>query len=149
MKAFCGGAGSGSVSVSPGQEIDITGVPGYTGLTVTGTVKVTKNTVDFNTGKGWYVDFPDTGERVITNPSLAAGVLAVTANIPDGTDECLPGGHSWLYAFDYRTRLGPFLFADTRLLTAGPRAVAAASFSWSWCSRTRARSSLARSVAVV
>ena len=30
------------------------------------------------------------------------------------------------YAFDQRTRLGPFLFADTRLLTAGPRAVAAA-----------------------
>src|SRR5437660_7417409 len=29
------------------------------------------------------------------------------------------------YAFDYRTRLGPFLYADTRLLTAGPRAVAA------------------------
>lgn len=30
------------------------------------------------------------------------------------------------YAFDFRTRLGPFLFADTRLLTAGPRAIAAA-----------------------
>ncbi len=30
------------------------------------------------------------------------------------------------YAFDRRTRLGPFLFADMRLLTAGPRAVAAA-----------------------
>ena len=30
------------------------------------------------------------------------------------------------YAFDCRTRLGPFLFADMRLLTAGPRAVAAA-----------------------
>jgi radical SAM superfamily enzyme YgiQ (UPF0313 family) len=30
------------------------------------------------------------------------------------------------YAFDYRTRLGPFLFADMRLLTAGPRAVAGA-----------------------
>ena len=30
------------------------------------------------------------------------------------------------YAFDWRTRLGPFLFADTRLLTAGPRAVAGA-----------------------
>jgi radical SAM superfamily enzyme YgiQ (UPF0313 family) len=30
------------------------------------------------------------------------------------------------YAFDYRTRLGPFLFADMRLLTAGPRAIAAA-----------------------
>src|SRR5437899_8623680 len=30
------------------------------------------------------------------------------------------------YAFDLRTRLGPFLFADTRLLTAGPRAIASA-----------------------
>src|ERR1700687_3837386 len=30
------------------------------------------------------------------------------------------------YAFDLRTRLGPFLFADTRLLTAGPRAIAGA-----------------------
>lgn len=30
------------------------------------------------------------------------------------------------YAFDHRTRLGPFLFADMRLLTAGPRAVASA-----------------------
>src|SRR5262245_16836023 len=30
------------------------------------------------------------------------------------------------YAFDFRTRLGPFLFADMRVLTAGPRAVAAA-----------------------
>ncbi len=27
------------------------------------------------------------------------------------------------YAFDMRTRLGPFLFADMRLLTAGPRAI--------------------------
>jgi radical SAM superfamily enzyme YgiQ (UPF0313 family) len=30
------------------------------------------------------------------------------------------------YAFDHRTRLGPFLFADMWLLTAGPRAIAAA-----------------------
>jgi radical SAM superfamily enzyme YgiQ (UPF0313 family) len=30
------------------------------------------------------------------------------------------------YAFDYRTRLGPYLFADMSLLTAGPRAIAAA-----------------------
>src|SRR5262245_50371292 len=29
------------------------------------------------------------------------------------------------YSFDHRTRLGPFLCADMRLLTAGPRAVAA------------------------
>jgi radical SAM superfamily enzyme YgiQ (UPF0313 family) len=30
------------------------------------------------------------------------------------------------YAFDHRTRLGPFLFADTSIITAGPRAVGAA-----------------------
>jgi radical SAM superfamily enzyme YgiQ (UPF0313 family) len=30
------------------------------------------------------------------------------------------------YAFDYRTRLGPFLFIDKKLLTAGPRAIASA-----------------------
>lgn len=30
------------------------------------------------------------------------------------------------YAFDYRTRVGPYLFADKMLITAGPRAVASA-----------------------
>src|SRR5262249_48286441 len=40
------------------------------------------------------------------------------------------------YAFDFRTRLGPFLFADMRLLTAGPRAVAAA-LSHAGFSKTR------------
>jgi radical SAM superfamily enzyme YgiQ (UPF0313 family) len=33
------------------------------------------------------------------------------------------------YAFDDRTRLGPFLYADMRLLTAGPRAIAGALYS--------------------
>jgi radical SAM superfamily enzyme YgiQ (UPF0313 family) len=33
------------------------------------------------------------------------------------------------YAFDWRTRLGPYLFADMRLLTAGPRAVGGALYN--------------------
>jgi len=33
------------------------------------------------------------------------------------------------YAFDWRTRLGPYLFADMHMLTAGPRAVAGALYS--------------------
>src|SRR6516164_8940456 len=33
------------------------------------------------------------------------------------------------YAFDMRTRLGPFLYADVRLLTSGPRAVGGALYS--------------------
>jgi type IV pilus assembly protein PilY1 len=68
-----------------------------------GFAQVSNNPVDFSTGKGWYIDLPDTGERVITNPTLAGGVLAITSNIPDGKDPCLPGGRSWLYVLDYRT----------------------------------------------
>src|SRR6516164_10743897 len=40
------------------------------------------------------------------------------------------------YAFDYRTRLGPFLFADMRLLTAGPRSIGGALYN-SGFTRTR------------
>lgn len=40
------------------------------------------------------------------------------------------------YAFDYRTRLGPFLFLDRSLLPAGPRAIAAALHK---CGFTRTR----------
>jgi type IV pilus assembly protein PilY1 len=68
-----------------------------------GFAQVTNNAVDFNTKRGWYVDLPDTGERIITNPVLAAGVISLTSNVPDGSDPCLPGGRSWLYAFDYRS----------------------------------------------
>lgn len=62
---------------------------------------------DRYTGPGQYRELE---RRLRTNPA--------TAHIP--TLVC--------YAFDYRTRLGPFLFADMRLLTAGPRAIAAALF---------------------
>jgi radical SAM superfamily enzyme YgiQ (UPF0313 family) len=52
--------------------------------------------------------YPDLERRLRANPD--------TARIP--VLVC--------YAFDYRTRLGPFLFYDKKLLTAGPRAVASA-----------------------
>jgi type IV pilus assembly protein PilY1 len=68
-----------------------------------GFAQVSSNPVDFGTKSGWFMDLPDTGERVITNPTLAGGVLSITSNIPDGTDPCLPGGRSWLYILDYRT----------------------------------------------
>ncbi len=58
----------------------------------------------FGGGKrGWYLDLPDTGERMITQPSLGLGVVTFTSNIPSGTDPCLPGGSSWLWSIDYRT----------------------------------------------
>jgi len=76
--------------------------------TVAGTATVTPDPAAtaaniFGSKKGWFIDLPETGERVITNPQLGLSVLTVTANIPDGTDPCIPGGESWAYFLDYRT----------------------------------------------
>jgi type IV pilus assembly protein PilY1 len=67
------------------------------------TASVTSNTVDFDTQKGWFINFPETGERIITNPTLVSGLLTFTSNIPDGSDPCIPGGRSWLWGLDYRS----------------------------------------------
>lgn len=72
-------------------------------LTTSGSTRtVTNNTVDFTTVKGWYVDLPDTGERISTDPALALGALVFTSNIPNSTI-CVPGGSSWLYFLNYKT----------------------------------------------
>ncbi|MBI3229319.1 MAG: hypothetical protein HYZ45_03795 [Burkholderiales bacterium] len=60
----------------------------------------TKNAVDLNTQNGWFVDLPDTGERINTDPQLALGTLTVTSNIPNAT-ACTIGGYSFVYFFDY------------------------------------------------
>ena len=59
------------------------------------------NTVNFSTKSGWYVNFTG-GERLVTNPALAAGSLIFTSNMP-GTTACVAGGGSYLYALDYQT----------------------------------------------
>jgi type IV pilus assembly protein PilY1 len=72
------------------------------------TVSITPTTVNWNTKKGWFVDFPNTtattpstvGQRVIGAPVLALGTLVVTTNVPN-SDPCEPGGSSWIYFFDY------------------------------------------------
>lgn len=53
------------------------------------------------TAKGWYIDLPGTGERIVTDPSLGLGVLAVTSDIP-GVNPCSPGGSSFEYFIDYK-----------------------------------------------
>lgn len=59
-------------------------------------------TVDLNVKKGWYIDFPDTGERSVTDSILGLGVLNFTTNVPN-SDPCTPGGSSWVWAVDYLT----------------------------------------------
>ena len=58
------------------------------------------NIFNFGSQKGWYIDLPSSGERVVSDPSLALGVLTVTSIIP-GTDACTPGGSSFEYFINY------------------------------------------------
>jgi type IV pilus assembly protein PilY1 len=67
------------------------------GATTTG-----NNNVDFATGRGWFVDLPDSRERVNIDAKLVLGTLLVTSIVPSAT-ECSPGGTGWLNAFDYKT----------------------------------------------
>jgi type IV pilus assembly protein PilY1 len=58
--------------------------------------------VDFNTGLGWRVDLPDSGERVNIDPLLVNGVLLAPTIVPASTS-CSPGGYGWFNYFNYKT----------------------------------------------
>jgi len=60
------------------------------------------NAVDFATNIGWYIDLPDSGERVNTDPTLGLGTLVFTTNVPN-SNACTVGGYSWIYFLDYRS----------------------------------------------
>lgn len=56
--------------------------------------------------KGWYIDLPDSGERVITDPVAYSGNVIFTSFIPN-TVACQYGGYSWLNVVDFKTGLQP------------------------------------------
>lgn len=99
-----------------------TSLQAQTFLTVSSTERtVSATAVDFATKKGWYIDLPGCytlsgsscskgSERVNTDPVLVLGALIFTSNIPS-TDQCTPGGSSWLTVLDYKT--GGFLTGST------------------------------------
>ena len=60
------------------------------------------NTVDFSTGLGWRLDFPDTGERMNIDPYLINGVVLAPTIVPSSTS-CKPGGYGWFNYFNYKT----------------------------------------------
>ncbi len=51
---------------------------------------------------GWYVDLPDSGERLNTDPMLELGMLAFNTNVPSASS-CSVGGYSYNYVLDYTT----------------------------------------------
>jgi type IV pilus assembly protein PilY1 len=58
--------------------------------------------VNFFTGRGWFVDFPVTGERVNVEGKLSLGALQFPTTIPSNT-ACSPGGYSYNNFFDFAT----------------------------------------------
>lgn len=67
--------------------------------------------VDWDVKDGWYVDFPNSGERSVTDPVLALGTITLTTNIPTTADPCSGGGISWIYHLSWRSG-GAILTAD-------------------------------------
>lgn len=74
-----------------------------------GNVRTASSTVsyslDLTTMNGWYLDLPETGERMDTDLVLQLGTLVFTSNIPSSASACSLGGSSYLNYVDYRTGL--------------------------------------------
>ena len=78
----------------------------------------------FNTRKGWFVNFPDAGERVVADAKFRGGRIVLTSLIPDVTNACSFGGSGWVMEFDALTgnRLNTATFdtnGDNTLVSTG------------------------------
>jgi len=62
------------------------------------------STVDWTKQAGWYVDYPELGERVNIDMILSLGTLLVASNVP-ASNACESGGHSWTNYLDYASGL--------------------------------------------
>ena len=58
-----------------------------------------------STPNGWYVNLPDSKERVNVDMQIQLGTLIVASNVPD-PQACNVGGYSWLNYFDLRNGCG-------------------------------------------
>ena len=70
--------------------------------TATRSVQAPAKQVNFATGRGWYIDFPDSGERQSVPAQLVFGTLLLPTTVPSNT-VCSPGGYGWLNFLDYKT----------------------------------------------
>lgn len=72
-------------------------------LTTDGAIRTaSKNMVNLRAGRGWYIDFSDSGERINVDPTLDSGLLIAPTTVPSNT-VCQPGGYGWLNYFNYLT----------------------------------------------
>jgi type IV pilus assembly protein PilY1 len=57
---------------------------------------LSSNSVDYSTDKGWYVDLPTSGERVVVSPVVYGDLVVYTTLVPPGTLCSDSQGYSWL-----------------------------------------------------
>ncbi len=60
--------------------------------------------MDWDIYGGWYVTFPDSGERMNVDPKLVLGTLVFATNVP-AASTCTVGGSAWVNFLDYNTGL--------------------------------------------
>jgi type IV pilus assembly protein PilY1 len=82
------------------QTISLTSI-NFRGVT-TDVRTVSTNTVDWTTKRGWYMDLPTSGERVIGAALVRAGRVIFNTVIPS-FDPCTFGGAGWLMEVDAKT----------------------------------------------
>lgn len=76
-------------------------VPGGDPLKRAGTYrKISQNDIDLtsdgNTMLGWYIDLPDSSERLITTPQLLRDIVIFGTGVPVSAEKCTPGGKGWI-----------------------------------------------------
>jgi len=62
-------------------------------------IRVTTNKSMGSGNNGWYIELPDSGERVIYRPILLGGTVLFITLVPSG-DECDPDGSGWFMQVD-------------------------------------------------
>lgn len=85
---------SGSASLTQSDLVEQTIGTGVTTEGVFGRT-LTDYPVDYSTYSGWYMNLPDIGERVVTDPVIRGDLLFFNTMRPD-TNPCEAGGSGWL-----------------------------------------------------
>lgn len=69
---------------------------------VVGQGYVSGNAIDWGLKKGWYLDFPDTSEMMVSNPNLIQGLIAAVSIAPSTADpdSCFKGPLSYITFID-------------------------------------------------
>jgi type IV pilus assembly protein PilY1 len=62
----------------------------------------TNNVVNLASDNGWYLNYPDSGERDNTDPTLGLATLAFNTNVPSDSS-CVIGGFSFRYFVNFCT----------------------------------------------